>query len=164
MIEYYVLFVCVLRRCLDCSPSGSSVHGIFQARIWEWVSISSSRGASWPRNLTQVSCISCIGRILYRCATWILLNRKMERNGTICRDMGIPRECHTEWSKWKREKQILYVVVVQSLGCVWLFATPWTAARWASLSLTVSWVCSNSCPLSQRCYLIFCILTYICGI
>ena len=35
---------------MDCSPPGSSVHGIFQARILEWVSISFSRGSSQPRN------------------------------------------------------------------------------------------------------------------
>ena len=34
----------------DCSPPGSTVHGIFQARILEWVAISSSRGSSWPRD------------------------------------------------------------------------------------------------------------------
>ena len=39
---------------------GSSVHGIFQARILEWVAISSSRGSSQPRDQTHVSFISCI--------------------------------------------------------------------------------------------------------
>ena len=43
---------------MDCSPPGSSVHGIFQARILEWIAISFSRGSSWPRNWTQVSCIA----------------------------------------------------------------------------------------------------------
>ena len=44
-------------------PASLSVHGIFQARIQEWVAISSSRGSSWPRDL---NCLSCIGRqILY---------------------------------------------------------------------------------------------------
>ena len=33
-----------------CSPPGSSVHGIFQARMLEWVAISFSRGSSWPRD------------------------------------------------------------------------------------------------------------------
>ena len=33
---------------MDCSPQGSSVHGISQARILEWVAISFSRGSSWP--------------------------------------------------------------------------------------------------------------------
>ena len=41
---------------VDCSPSGSSVHGISQARILEWVAISFSRGSSQPRDRTQVSC------------------------------------------------------------------------------------------------------------
>ena len=50
---------------------GSSVHGIFQARILEWVKIFSSRESFWPRGWTQVSHVSCIGRqILYHWATW----------------------------------------------------------------------------------------------
>ena len=40
---------------MDCSPSGSSVHGILQARILEWVAISFSRESSRPRDRTQVS-------------------------------------------------------------------------------------------------------------
>ena len=46
---------------MDCSPLGSSVHGIFQARILEWVAISYSRGSSQPRGPTRFSCVSrCI--------------------------------------------------------------------------------------------------------
>ena len=40
------------------SPPGSSVHGISQARLLEWVAISFSRGSFWPRDQTQVSCIA----------------------------------------------------------------------------------------------------------
>ena len=48
------------------SPPGSSVHGILQTRILEWVAISSSKASSGPRDQTCVSCISCIGKqILY---------------------------------------------------------------------------------------------------
>ena len=36
---------------MDCSPAGSSVHEIFQAKILEWIAISSSRGSSWPEGL-----------------------------------------------------------------------------------------------------------------
>ena len=43
---------------MDCSPPGSSVHGILQARILEWVAISFSRGSSRPRDRTQVSRIA----------------------------------------------------------------------------------------------------------
>ena len=45
---------------MDCSPPGSSVHGILQARILEWVAIFSSRGSSQPRDRTHASCSSCI--------------------------------------------------------------------------------------------------------
>ena len=41
-----------------CSPPGSSIHGILQARILERVAMSFSRGSSWPRDGTQVSCIA----------------------------------------------------------------------------------------------------------
>ena len=43
---------------MNCSLSGSSVHGIFQARVLEWITISFSRGSSWPRNWTPVSHIA----------------------------------------------------------------------------------------------------------
>ena len=43
---------------MDCSPPGSSVYGILQARILEWVAISFSRGSSWCRDQTQVFCIA----------------------------------------------------------------------------------------------------------
>ena len=45
---------------MDSSLSDSSVHGILQARILAWVAILSSRGSPWPRDLTQVSCISSL--------------------------------------------------------------------------------------------------------
>ena len=47
---------------MDCSPPGSSVHRILQARVLEWVAISFSRGSFQPRNQTWVSCIA--GRFL----------------------------------------------------------------------------------------------------
>ena len=43
---------------MDCNPPGSSVHGISQARILEWVAIFFSRGSSWPRDWIQVSRIT----------------------------------------------------------------------------------------------------------
>ena len=70
--QLYLLFVCVLSRVwlfcdpMNYSPPGSSVHGIFQARVLEWVAISCSRGSSGPRDWTCISWVSCIGRqILY---------------------------------------------------------------------------------------------------
>ena len=42
---------------MDNSPPGSSVHEILQARILEWVALPSSRGPSWPRDQTRISCL-----------------------------------------------------------------------------------------------------------
>ena len=62
-------YVCVshsvgsLCNPMGYSPPGSSVHGILQARILEWVAISFSRGSSQPREWTRVSCIA------HRCFT-----------------------------------------------------------------------------------------------
>ena len=66
--------VCVklLQSCLtlcnpmDCSPLGSSVHGILQAWILEWVAVPFSRGSSWVRDGIHVSQASCTGKwVLY---------------------------------------------------------------------------------------------------
>ena len=59
---------------VDCSLPGSSVHGIFQARVLEWVAISFSRRSSQPRDRTQVSCV--VGRFFTVSAigkTWAFL-------------------------------------------------------------------------------------------
>ena len=65
------------RDPMDCSSPGSSVHGISQTRILEWVAIFSSRGSFQPRDRTQVCCICCIGiRVLHHWAgvarRWVL--------------------------------------------------------------------------------------------
>ena len=64
-----------LQLCLSlcdpvgCSPPGSFVHGILQARILEWVAIPFSTGSSQPMNQTCVSNISCIGK-------WVLYHQR----------------------------------------------------------------------------------------
>ena len=47
-----------LCNAMDCSPPVSSVHGILQAKVLEWVAISCSKGSSQPRDKTHVSCIA----------------------------------------------------------------------------------------------------------
>ena len=47
---------------MDCSLPGSSIRGIFQARLLEWVAMPSSKESSRPRDRIQVSYASCIGR------------------------------------------------------------------------------------------------------
>ena len=63
-LKFLFNVVLVAQSCLtlcdptDCSPPVSSVHGILQARTLEWITIPFSRGSSWPRDQTQVSCIA----------------------------------------------------------------------------------------------------------
>ena len=54
----WISFHLGIPEIMDCSPSGSSVHAISQAIILESVAVPFSRGSSWPRDQTQVSCIS----------------------------------------------------------------------------------------------------------
>ena len=62
----------------DCSLPGSSVHGISQARILEWVAISFSKGSFWPRDQTHVSCIG--RRILYHWSPCSSLHRAEKKS------------------------------------------------------------------------------------
>ena len=69
----YMLCACMLSHFsrvrlydpMDCSPPGSSVHGILQPRILEWVAMPSSRGSFQSRDWTCVSYVSCIGKWVF---------------------------------------------------------------------------------------------------
>ena len=94
---------------IDCSLSGFSVLGIFQARVLEWVAISFSRGSSRPRGWTQVSCIA--GRLFIVWAT-----REATRKGRQTLIWGYLRsllftgdspKLHVEW---RREQGVFHKV------------------------------------------------------
>ena len=55
---------------MDCSPPGSSLHGISQARILEYVAMMYSRGSSRPRDQTFISCVSRQIFFFTTSATW----------------------------------------------------------------------------------------------
>ena len=66
--------VCVLSNVwlcdpMDCSPPGSSVHGILKARILEWVAMPYSRGSFRPRDQTRLLCLLPCRQILYH---WVI--------------------------------------------------------------------------------------------
>ena len=76
VVDTFKISVCLLTKSfqscptlcdpMDCNPPGSSVYGILQVRILEWVAMPSSRGSFQPRDRTHISDISCIGRwVLY---------------------------------------------------------------------------------------------------
>ena len=58
MLSHLVMSNSVMSNPMDCSPPGSSVHGIFHARILEWVAVPFSRGSSQSRDRTHVSHIA----------------------------------------------------------------------------------------------------------
>ena len=89
---------------MDCSPPGSSVHGIFQARILEWVAVSSSRGSSRPRDASCISLISCI-------ASRSFIADSPGKPSTSCilfnaYKMGVKRKGKFGWHGWIQKKQM----------------------------------------------------------
>ena len=105
-----------LCNTMDYSPPGSSVHGIFQASILEWVAISSFRGSSRPRDQTCISGVSCIAGRFF-----------------TAEPQGKPRKF---WYSPIILNSFLQFSSFQLLSHVRLFATPWITARQASLSIT----------------------------
>ena len=95
---------------MDCNLSGSSIHGIFQARVLAWIAISFSRGSSWPRNRTRVSRIA--GGFFTVWATW---------------EVDIWSNGCDSWTIKNSEHQRIYAF---KLWC-WkrLLKVPWTARR-----------------------------------
>ena len=104
-------------RPLDCSPSGSSVHGILQARILEWVAILFFRGSSRPKDQTWVSCIA--GRfftvwatkeacIVYIYQYWYQVSRLLNWTGVCLLDaqQSHPAD-HSVW--WWEVQRLLQV-------------------------------------------------------
>ena len=102
--------MCVLSRvwlcnAMNCILLGSSVHGIFQAGILEWVDISFSRASSQPRDWT---CPSCIGRqILYHWNTWETQHVRL----TLIRHGFDPWFRKIPWNrKWQRVRKAEFSV------------------------------------------------------
>ena len=138
----------------DCSPPGSS-HGIFLARILEWVAIFSSKGYLWPRDWTLVSCGSCIAggfftaeppgnpKVIYAAAA-----KSLQLCPTLCNPIdgsppgspvpGILQARILEWVAISFSNIWKWKVKVKSLRSAWLLVTPWTAAYQAPPSMGFS--------------------------
>ena len=97
-------------------------------RILEWVTYPFSSRSSQPRNRKSVSCMS--GGFF---TNWAIREAPL-------------------FTKAFQNQFIIWFSSVQSFSHVWLFATPWTTAHQASLSITNAHHYSNSCPLSQWCH------------
>ena len=81
---------------MDCSPLGSSVHGILQARILEWVTISSSRASSHSRDQTRSSCAFALAGKFLTTEPYLQWNLSPQTCGWWLSAIRPP----TEWIKW----------------------------------------------------------------
>ena len=95
---------------VDCSPPGSSAHGILQARILEWVAMPSSRGSSKPRDLSHVSYVSCNGRQEWHLVGLCWINSYFTNCiSSVCLQYLVPNKCGFQ------EKKDVYYFFSQSL-------------------------------------------------
>ena len=159
-------FACVLSHSvmsnslqpLDCSLPGSSVHEIFQARILEWVAISSFRGSSWPKDQTHISCVSCIADGLFTC--WVI----REALSTPQIDLFLPRsdlslklgaqlplwmKVRGEWTDTHRTKQdnTIGIKITRNEEDGWV--SPWfkggaNECRWSHSWMQGKWNCPGT--------------------
>ena len=143
-----------LFNSMDCSLPGSSVLGILQARILEWVAIPFSRGSFQPRDWTQVFCISGRSFTIWATRKYILhipaaaAAKSFQSCLTLCDpiegsppDSLIPGILQARTLKWVAisfSNAWRWKVKVKPLSRVQLLATPWTAAHQAPLSMGFS--------------------------
>ena len=140
---------------MDRTPSGSSVHGILQARRLEWVAVPSSRGSSWPRNWTHVYCGSCIVGGFFTVeppgkphALYAAAAKSLQSCRTLCDPIddsppgspvpGILQARTLEWVAISFSNAWKWKVKVRWLSHVRLFVSPWTVAHQAFPSMGFS--------------------------
>ena len=138
---------------MDCSPSGSSGHGLSQARILEWVAISFSRVSSWLRDGTPISCLA--GRFFTSESPGKLFilpvaaaATSFQSCPTLCNTIdgsppgypipGILQARILEWIAISFSNAWKWKVKVKSLSSLRLLATPWIAASQAPPSMGFS--------------------------
>ena len=123
---------------MDCSLPGSSIHGILQARIPEWVAISFSRGSSWPRNWTQVSCLA--GRFFTNWATSLLL----------LMHIGIPKAWHCTRRAASGSPSCTCLEVTTQEFCVCAGCASVMSDSWRPHELQPTWLlCSWDSPVKN---------------
>ena len=113
----------------NCSLPSSSIHGLSQARILEWVAISFSRGSSQSRDWTQASCIA--GGFFTSWATW--------RGIIICRQTGL-----SETSLSRSEKNLCITVCLLTQHFI-IFSYNILLLSTKN-SLQTSWFSLRACP------------------
>ena len=146
---------------MDCSPPGSSVHGVLQAKMLEWVAISSSRGFSQPRNQTlSLTSPAMAGEFFTTSTTWETPSKKKkaigclegsffiiqiqhsrgEMGGSCCRSQhGVG---HTSPKSLQAMTRYLWG---RAAGCTFP-----PGSRWCPLSVTALWSTDSTLSLEGR--------------
>ena len=125
---------------MDCSPSGFSDHGIFQARILEWDAKASSRRCSQSM-IEPMSPALADG-------FFTIAAKSLQSCPTLCNPIdgsppgspipGILQTRTLEWVAISFSNAWKWIVKLKSLSCIWLLVTPWTAAYQAPPSMGFS--------------------------
>ena len=113
-----------LSDSVDCSSPGSSVPGILQARMLEWVAMPCFRGSSWPRDQTHVSCIAggfstdeppgkplsilYIVSIVFMCPSQFIQHRQLY--STLCGDLK-GKEIQKRGCIWEQSECLIHFAV-----------------------------------------------------
>ena len=116
-----------LSNPMDCSPTGSSIHGIFQARVLEWGAITFSIINAYP----YIKVIYCIPSKPYPLGSPIL-KKSFDQFVVAWHCIG-SISVGDNTGNWLGIVGNLYISSVQLLSPVWLLVTPWTAVHQASL-------------------------------
>ena len=104
---------------MDCSSPGSSAFGIFQARILEWVAISSFRGSSQPRDQIHVFWIG--KQILYHWTTWEAQDNFNTRYTRYSEKAMAPHSSTLAWQiPWTEEPGRLQSTGLLGVGHDWV--------------------------------------------
>ena len=90
----------------DCRLPGSTVHGILQARILEWVTVPFSRGSSWPMNQTWVPHIASGDVLLASFTIWATREIPIGRNGHSLKEI-ISEQVQQKLPNWKSNRKKL---------------------------------------------------------
>ena len=128
---------------MDCSLPGSYVHGIFQAIVLEWIAISFSRGSSWPKDRTQVSCIVDRRLTVWATREEFLTVKVMEKSKHLYHPIGtafqgnkiapVDEKLHFIQCKYKRNDRIWKALLGDLLSKDdQLVLNKWVDSRWGA--------------------------------
>ena len=126
---------------MDCSLPGSSVHGIFQARVLEWVAISFSRGSSWPGNWTQVSHIAGRRFTIWATREALSANQVLGENHL---DILSSDWLTHKYKSWSMACRCLHIIEGNACGLFW--------TKWNNIMPSV---CRTFFPLFEHRYIMW---------